>query len=57
MSLININKVDIENQIDAGNLSVFEVEGRKGPHGVRMKRMVSGWSLIDFIGYLERKNK
>ena len=56
-SLLHMNKVEIESQIEAGNLSVFEVEGRKGPHGVRMKRMVSGWSLIDFIGYLERKNK
>ena len=32
-------------------------EGKKGPHPMKMKTMVSGWSLIDFIGYLERKMK
>ena len=55
--LLGMTRSDVERHIQAGNLSVFEVEGKKGPHPLKMKLMVSGWSLIDFIGYLERKRK
>jgi predicted GIY-YIG superfamily endonuclease len=54
---LNMTRSELETHIEAGTLSVFEVEGKKGPHPMKMKTMVSGWSLIDFIGYLERKNK
>jgi excinuclease UvrABC nuclease subunit len=56
-NLLRMTKSDLERHIQDGNLSVFEVEGKKGPHPMKMKTMVSGWSLIDFIGYLERKMK
>jgi excinuclease UvrABC nuclease subunit len=55
--MINMTKGEIEKHVETGTLSTFEVEGKKSWHPVKMKKMVSGWSLIDFIDYLERKTK
>jgi excinuclease UvrABC nuclease subunit len=55
--MINMTKGEMEKHVEAGNLCTFEVEGKKSWHPVKMKKMVSGWSLIDFIDYLERKTK
>lgn len=55
--MINMTKGEIEKHVEAGNLSTFEVEGKASWKPVKMKKMVSGWSLIDFIDYLERKTK
>jgi predicted GIY-YIG superfamily endonuclease len=54
--LLNIQRSELERHVDQGNLSFFEVEGRPARgRPPKIKRMVSGWSLIDFIDYLERK--
>jgi excinuclease UvrABC nuclease subunit len=55
--MINMTKGEMEKHVEAGNLCTFEVEGKKSWQPVKMKKMVSGWSLIDFIDYLERKTK
>jgi excinuclease UvrABC nuclease subunit len=55
--MINMTKGEMEKHVEAGNLCTFEVEGKRSWHPVKMKKMVSGWSLIDFIDYLERKTK
>lgn len=54
--LLNMQRSELEHHANQGNLSFFEVEGRPARgRPPKIKRMVSGWSLIDFIGYLERK--
>ena len=55
--MLNMTKGEIEKHVEAGNLSTFEVEGKKSWQPVKMKQMVSGWSLIDFVDYLERRKK
>jgi hypothetical protein len=48
----------MDRYINEGQISFFEVEGRPSRgRPPKIKKMVSGWSLIDFIDYLERKAK
>jgi predicted GIY-YIG superfamily endonuclease len=58
MVILSMQRSELERHINDGNLSFFEVECRpsKG-RPPKIKKMVSGWSLIDFINYLERKSK
>lgn len=53
--MLNMTKGEIEKHVETGKLSTFEVEGKKSWQPVKMKKMVSGWSLIDFIDYLEKR--
>lgn len=56
MAILNMRKPEMDRYINEGRLSFFEVEGRPaGGMPPKIKKMVSGWSLIDFIDYLERK--
>lgn len=57
--LLNITRDELYRHVAEGRLSTFEVEGRMShkSKGLKMKPMVSGWALIDFINYLERKKK
>ena len=58
MLILNMQRSELERHINDGRLSFFEVEGRpSGGRPPKIKKMVSGWSLIDFINYLERKSK
>ena len=54
--MLNMTKGEIERHVETGKLSIFEVEGKKSWQPVKMKKMVSGWSLIDFIDYLEKRS-
>ena len=53
--MLNMTKGEIEKHVGDGNICTFEVEGKKSWQPVKMKKMVSGWSLIDFIDYLEKR--
>jgi predicted GIY-YIG superfamily endonuclease len=55
--MLGMTKGEIEKHVATGKLCTFEVEGKKSYQPVKMKQMVSGWSLIDFVDYLERRNK
>ena len=57
--ILNITKDELHRHVAEGRLSTFEVEGRMSHKSkeLKMKPMVSGWALIDFISYLESKNK
>ena len=58
IKMLGITQAEMLKHISNGNISIFEVEGRNnGRWPMKMKKMVSGWSLIDFINYLERKEK
>jgi len=55
---LSITRQEMSRYISQGKISTFEVEGRQnGRWPVKMKTMVSGWALIDFINYLETKEK
>jgi predicted GIY-YIG superfamily endonuclease len=53
--MLFMTKAEIARHVADGNISTFEVEGRGAWRGKGGKKMVSGWSLIDFIDFLERK--
>ena len=57
--MLGMTRMEIESHIKDGNLSTFSVEGRPSwkykDAPPKMKILVSGWSLIDFIFYLEEK--
>ena len=57
--ILSITKDELHRHVAEGRLSTFEVEGRMShkSKGLKMKPMVSGWALIDFINYLESKKK
>lgn len=57
-NMLTMTRSELERHVKDGILSTFEVEGRPSwkTKELRMKTMVSGWSLIDFIFYLESKN-
>jgi predicted GIY-YIG superfamily endonuclease len=56
--ILSMTKVELDMHIEKGNLCTFEVLGRSNSrHPVKMKTMVSGWSLIDFVGFLEQKGR
>lgn len=57
--VLSMTKDELHRHVAEGRLSTFEVEGRMShkSKGLKMKPMVSGWALIDFINYLESKNK
>ena len=57
--ILNITSNELNRHIAEGRLSTFEVEGRMSTktNQIMMKTMVSGWALIDFVSYLESKNK
>ena len=58
MDMLSITRQEMAKYISQGKISTFEVEGRKtGRWPVKMKTMVSGWALIDFVNYLETKEK
>ena len=56
--MLNMTQTELDRHMDENKLSFFTVEGRPSRgRPPKLHRMVSGWSLIDFIDYLERKNK
>lgn len=58
IDMLSITRQEMSRYISQGKISTFEVEGRNtGRWPVKMKTMVSGWALIDFINYLETKEK
>jgi predicted DNA-binding transcriptional regulator AlpA len=58
MEILNMRQPEMDRHINEGRISFFEVEGRPSRgRPPKIKKMVSGWSLIDFIDYLERKTK
>ena len=58
MEILNMRQPEMDRYINEGRLSFFEVVGRPSRgRPPKIKKMVSGWSLIDFIDYLERKTK
>jgi len=56
-SILNMTSHELARHVAEGRLSTFEVEGRMSTktNEIKMKTMVSGWALIDFINYLENK--
>ena len=56
--MLSMTRSELERHVKDGSLSTFVVEGRPSwkTQELKMKTMVSGWSLIDFIFYLESKN-
>jgi excinuclease UvrABC nuclease subunit len=56
-NILNITSSELNRHVAEGRLSTFEVEGRMSykTNEIKMKTMVSGWALIDFISYLEKK--
>ena len=57
--VLSMTKDELHRHVAEGRLSTFEVEGRMSHKSkeLKMKPMVSGWALIDFINYLESKKK
>jgi predicted GIY-YIG superfamily endonuclease len=57
--ILGITKDELHRHVAEGRLYTFEVEGRMSHKSkeLKMKPMVSGWALIDFINYLESKKK
>jgi predicted GIY-YIG superfamily endonuclease len=55
--ILNMTSNELHRHVAEGRLSTFEVEGRMSSrtNEIKMKTMVSGWALIDFINYLENK--
>jgi predicted GIY-YIG superfamily endonuclease len=56
-NILNMTSHELNRHVAEGRLSTFEVEGRVSTktNEIKMKTMVSGWALIDFINYLENK--
>jgi len=58
MEILNITRQEMAKYLSEGKISTFEVLGRHtGRWQPKIKTMVSGWSLIDFVSYLETKEK
>lgn len=55
--MLSMTSNELNRHVAEGRLSTFEVEGRMSYSSkeLKMKKMVSGWALIDFINYLENK--
>lgn len=55
--MLSMTKDELNRHVSQGRLSTFQVEGRMSYKSkeLKMKPMVSGWALIDFINYLENK--
>lgn len=55
--MLSMTKDELHRHVAEGRLSTFQVEGRMSYKSkeLKMKTMVSGWALIDFINYLENK--
>jgi hypothetical protein len=59
-SMLKMSSKELNGHIEKGNLSVFYIEKkltRRRPDTETMKPMVSGWALIDFVSYLEKRGK
>jgi len=59
--ILHMTRAELARYVSEGKLSTFEVAGRQTwrqqNEPPKMKTMVSGWALIDFINYLETKEK
>ena len=59
-SMLRMSSKELNGHIEKGNISVFYIEKkltRRRPDTEIMKPLISGWALIDFVGYLERRGK
>jgi hypothetical protein len=56
--LIGITKAELERYIANGNLLYFEVEGAKtGRWPVKIHKKVTGWQFINFLEFLQSKDR